>query len=62
MKNYFGAKYHRFKPVLDTDIKLDDISQTSKQALFAASEKMLAFRDDEFKKEVVAPLKARTLS
>lgn len=61
VKNYFGAHYHRFNPILDADIKLDDISETSKQALLAASDNMFTQKGDEFNNNVVVPLSARTL-
>lgn len=59
LKNYFGAQYHRFNPTLESEIKLDDISENSKRALLNASIKMFEdTRKDDFN-AVVEDLKAR---
>ncbi len=62
VKNYFGAQYHRFNPDLSAPIKLDDISEESKDILLTACNKMLEDTERDNFNAVVKLLKHRTPS
>lgn len=54
-RTYCAERYHRFNPSLAPEnMRLDDVSESNQDALFAASRRMLVERGEEFERIITA--------